>query len=279
MKNFIKKNLSTVFFAAVLIVGLCIFLYPSVSNYLNGLKQSKAIADYTASLDSMTPEDYSAFWKTAIAYNEKLASKVVDFNLTDEEMEEYNKILDPTGTGIIGYLEIENIGVDLPIYHGVEESVLSVGIGHLPGTSFPTGTVSTHTVLSGHRGLPSAELLTNLDQMIEGDTFLLHIMDQVFAYEVDSINIVLPNETESLYVYDGEDYVTLVTCTPYGVNTHRLLVRGKRVDYNQEERLIITADATMYSTLSVAVFIAVPILLIIFIVFMIRTSKRFNKGK
>lgn len=279
MKSYIKKNLSTVFFAAVLIVGLCIFLYPSVSNYLNGLKQSKAIADYNIALDSMTPEDYSSFWQTAIHYNEKLASGVMDFNLTDEEMEEYNTILDPTGTGIIGYLEIENIGVNLPIYHGVEESVLSVGIGHLPGTSFPTGTASTHTVLSGHRGLPSAELLTNLDQMIEGDTFLLHIMDQVFAYEVDSINIVLPNETESLYIYDGEDYVTLVTCTPYGVNTHRLLVRGKRVDYNQEERLIITADATMYSTLTVAIFIAVPILLVIFIVFMIRTSKHFNKGK
>ena len=279
MKSYIKKNLSTVFFAAVLIVGLCIFLYPSVSNYLNGLKQSKAIADYNTALDSMTPEDYSSFWQTAILYNEKLANGVMDFNLTDEEMEEYNTILDPTGTGIIGYLEIENIGVNLPIYHGVEESVLSVGIGHLPGTSFPTGTVSTHTVLSGHRGLPSAELLTNLDQMIEGDTFLLHIMDQVFAYEVDSINIVLPNETESLYIYDGEDYVTLVTCTPYGVNTHRLLVRGKRVDYNQEERLIITADATMYSTLTVAIFIAVPILFVIFIVFMIRTSKHFNKGK
>ncbi|MBQ1457670.1 MAG: class C sortase [Butyrivibrio sp.] len=279
MKSYIKKNLSTVFFAAVLVVGLCIFLYPSVSNYLNGLKQSKAIADYNTALDSMTPEDYSSFWQTAILYNEKLASGVMDFNLTDEEMEEYNTILDPTGTGIIGYLEIENIGVNLPIYHGVEESVLSVGIGHLPGTSFPTGTASTHTVLSGHRGLPSAELLTNLDQMIEGDTFLLHIMDQVFAYEVDSINIVLPNETESLYIYDGEDYVTLVTCTPYGVNTHRLLVRGKRVDYNQEERLIITADATMYSTLTVAIFIAVPILLVIFIVFMIRTSKHFNKGK
>ncbi|SEP75633.1 MULTISPECIES: class C sortase [Butyrivibrio] len=279
MKSYIKKNLSTVFFAAVLIVGLCIFLYPSVSNYLNGLKQSKAIADYNTALDSMTPEDYSSFWQAAILYNEKLANGVMDFNLTDEEMEEYNTILDPTGTGIIGYLEIENIGVNLPIYHGVEESVLSVGIGHLPGTSFPTGTASTHTVLSGHRGLPSAELLTNLDQMIEGDTFLLHIMDQVFAYEVDSINIVLPNETESLYIYDGEDYVTLVTCTPYGVNTHRLLVRGKRVDYNQEERLIITADATMYSTLTVAIFIAVPILLVIFIVFMIRTSKHFNKGK
>ncbi|WP_027216779.1 class C sortase [Butyrivibrio fibrisolvens] len=279
MKSYIKKNLSTVFFAAVLIVGLCIFLYPSVSNYLNGLKQSKAIADYNTALDSMTPEDYSSFWQAATLYNEKLANGVMDFNLTDEEMEEYNTILDPTGTGIIGYLEIENIGVNLPIYHGVEESVLSVGIGHLPGTSFPTGTASTHTVLSGHRGLPSAELLTNLDQMIEGDTFLLHIMDQVFAYEVDSINIVLPNETESLYIYDGEDYVTLVTCTPYGVNTHRLLVRGKRVDYNQEERLIITADATMYSTLTVAIFIAAPILLVIFIVFMIRTSKHFNKGK
>lgn len=273
MKSYIKKNLSTVFFAAVLIVGLCIFLYPSVSNYLNGLKQSKAIADYNTALDSMTPEDYSSFWQAATLYNEKLASGVMDFNLTDEEMEEYNTILDPTGTGIIGYLEIENIGVNLPIYHGVEESVLSVGIGHLPGTSFPTGTASTHTVLSGHRGLPSAELLTNLDQMIEGDTFLLHIMDQTFAYQVDQIKIVLPEETTDLAIVDDKEYVTLVTCTPYGVNTHRLLVRAKRVDYNEETKLIVPADATRYGTLMIAPFIGAPMLLIAFIVFMVMTRK------
>lgn len=272
----IKKNFSTIFFAIVLIVGLCIFLYPSVSNYINEKHQSKAIADYNEALANLSEEDYEAFWDAAIEYNEKLASSSTNFNLTDEELKEYESILDPTGTGIMGYLEIENIGVYLPIYHGVEESVLAIGIGHLPGSSLPTGTESTHTILSGHRGLPSAQLLTNLDQMIVGDTFVLHIMDQVFAYEVDSINIVLPNETETLGIYEGEDYVTLVTCTPYGINSHRLLVRGKRVDYNEEARLIVTSDATIYNSLTIAPFIAVPILVIIFIIFMIRTSKRFR---
>ncbi|MCR5100492.1 MAG: class C sortase [Butyrivibrio sp.] len=269
----LKKQLPTIFFVVVLIVGICIMSYPSVSNYINSKHQSKAIKDYTEALENLTAEDYTAFWKAAKEYNEMLTTKVTNFNLSDEEMEEYNNTLNPTGTGIMGYLEIENIGVNLPIYHGTEESVLAIGIGHIPGTSFPTGTESTHTVLSGHRGLPSSKLLTDLDQMIEGDTFLLHIMDQTFAYQVDQINIVLPEETETLGIYDGEDYVTLVTCTPYGVNTHRLLVRGKRVDYNEETKLIVPADATKYSNLLIAPFIGIPILLIIFIIFMVMTSR------
>ena len=253
--------------------------YPSVSNYINSLHQSKAIADYNEALASLTEEDYTAFWEAAISYNEVLAEKALNFNLTDEEMEEYNSILDPTGTGIIGYLEIENIGVYLPIYHGTEESVLAVGIGHIPGTSFPTGTSSTHTVLSGHRGLPSAKLFTDLDQMIVGDTFLLHIMDQTFAYQVDQISIVLPEETESLGIYEDEDYVTLVTCTPYGINTHRLLVRAKRVDYDTESKLIVPADASKYKIMEVAPFIGIPIIVIIFIIFMIQTSKKSKQAK
>ena len=273
----IKKHLPTIFFVAVLIVGISIMLYPSVSNYINSKHQSKVISEYTEALATLTAEDYEQFWEAAEAYNEELAQKVMDFDLTDEEMAEYNSILDPTGTGVIGYLEIENIGVNLPIYHGTEESVLAIGIGHIPGTSFPTGTTSTHTVLSGHRGLPSSKLLTDLDQMIVGDTFLLHIMDQTFAYQVDQINIVLPEETESLGIYEGEDYVTLVTCTPYGINSHRLLVRGKRIDYDEASKVIVPADASIYGNLVIAPFIALPMLIILFIIFMITTSNKVQK--
>ncbi len=273
----IKKHLPTIFFVAVLVVGISIMLYPSVSNYINSKHQSKVISEYTEALATLTAEDYEQFWEAAEAYNEELAQKAMNFDLTDEEMAEYNSILDPTGTGVMGYLEIENIGVNLPIYHGTEESVLAIGIGHIPGTSFPTGTTSTHTVLSGHRGLPSSKLLTDLDQMIVGDTFLLHIMDQTFAYQVDQINIVLPEETESLGIYEGEDYVTLVTCTPYGINSHRLLVRGKRIDYDEASKVIVPADASIYGNLVIAPFIALPMLIILFIIFMITTSKKFKK--
>lgn len=228
-------------------------------------------------LGNISKEDYSKIWQAANEYNEKLAEQPLRFKLTDEELQEYNSILNPTGTGIIGYIEIENIGVNLPIYHGTQESVLQVGIGHLEGTSFPTGEKNTHTILSGHRGLPSSKLFSDLDQMIVGDTFLLHILDQTFAYQIDQINIVLPEETNDLAIVDGKEYVTLVTCTPYGVNTHRLLVRGKRVDYNEETKLIVPSDATRYTPLMVAPFIAAPMLLIAFIIYLVVTSKWFKR--
>ncbi len=269
-----KKHLSTILTAVMLIAGLCIFLYPSVSNYINSKHQSRVVNDYNAALEKLSQADYDKFWAAAQEYNEKLAKKAANFNLTDKEMAEYEKVLDPTGTGVMGHLEIMNIGVDLPIYHGVDESVLSVGIGHLPGTSLPIGGASTHTVLSGHRGLPSAKLLSDLDQMVVGDTFLLHIMDKTIAYQVDQINIVLPEETQLLGIYDDEDYCTLITCTPYGVNSHRLLVRGKRVEYNAEARLIVSADAVRVSTLLVAPFIAGPMILMILVIYMMKTAKQ-----
>ncbi len=278
-KQKLKKQIPNIIFGLIFTVGICIFLYPSVSNYINSKHQSKAVADYDEALANLKPEDYSLFWQAAYEYNEALAEKPMRFNLTDEELAEYNKILDPTGTGVIGTIEIENIGVNLPIYHGTEESVLQVGIGHLEGTSFPTGTPTTHVALSGHRGLPSAKLFTDLDQMIVGDTFLLHIMDQTFAYQVDNINIVLPEETGGLAIEDGKEYVTLVTCTPYGVNTHRLLVRAKRVDYNEETKLIVPADATRYSPLLIAPFIGGPMLLLLFIIFLVMTRKPKEKSK
>ena len=276
MNKKLKKQIPNLIFGIIFIVGICVFLYPSVSNYINSKNQSKAIKNYDDALASLTEEDYTKYWQAAYDYNEALAQKRMNFTLSDEELAEYNSILDPTGTGVIGTIEIENIGVNLPIYHGTEESVLQVGIGHLEGTSFPTGTASTHAVLSGHRGLPSAKLFTDLDQMIEGDTFLLHVMDKTFAYQVDQIKIVLPEETNDLAIQSDKEYVTLVTCTPYGVNTHRLLVRAKRVDYNEETRLIVPADAIRYGNLVVAPFIGAPLLLIAFIIFMVLTS---NRGK
>jgi sortase A len=279
MNKKLKKQIPNIIFGIIFIIGICIFLYPSVSNYINSKNQSRVISTYQDAMSSMTTEDYTGLWDKAIAYNEALAEKTMNFELSDAELEEYNSILDATGTGVIGYIEIENIGVNLPIYHGTEESVLQVGIGHLEGTSFPTGTASTHAVLSGHRGLPSSKLFSDLDQMIVGDTFLLHILNQTFAYQVDQINIVLPNEAQELAIQPDKEYVTLVTCTPYGVNTHRLLVRAKRVDYNEETKLIVPADAVRYGSLVVAPFIGAPILLIAFIVFMVLTSNRGKKKK
>jgi sortase A len=279
MNKKLKKQIPNIIFGIIFIIGICIFLYPSVSNYINSKNQSRVISTYQDAMSSMTTEDYTGLWDKAIAYNEALAEKTMNFELSDAELEEYNSILDATGTGVIGYIEIENIGVNLPIYHGTEESVLQVGIGHLEGTSFPTGTASTHAVLSGHRGLPSSKLFSDLDQMIVGDTFLLHILNQTFAYQVDQINIVLPNEAQELAIQPDKEYVTLVTCTPYGVNTHRLLVRAKRVDYNEETKLIVPADAIRYSSLVVSPFIGAPAILVAFIIFMIMTSNRGKRKK
>ena len=272
-KKKLKKQIPNIIFFLIFIVGICVFLYPSVSNYINSLHQSRTISNYEQALAQIDEEDYEKYWQEAISYNEELADHALSFTLTDDEKSRYARVMDPTGSGVMGTIEIENIGVNLPIYHGTEETVLQVGIGHLEGTSFPTGTPGTHCILSGHRGLPSAKLFTDLDQMIVGDTFLLHIMDKTFAYQVDQINIVLPEETQDLAIVDGKEYVTLVTCTPYGVNTHRLLVRAKRVDYNEETKLIVPADATRYNNLLVAPFIGGPILLILFIVFLFMTRK------
>ena len=273
-KSGLKKYLPNIIFGLIFLAGLAIFLYPSVSNYINSKNQSRAVASYDEAVATLTKEDYTKFWQAANAFNEELASIHADsyVNLEGEFRDKYFDTLDPTGTGMIGTIEIENIGVNLPIYHGTEESVLQVGIGHLEGSSFPTGTTNTHAILSGHRGLPSAKLFSDLDQMIVGDTFLLHILDQTFAYQVDNISIVLPEETMGLGIATGKEYVTLVTCTPYGVNTHRLLVRAKRVDYNEETKLIVPADAIKYNPMIVSPFVAAPMLFVLFIVFLVMTK-------
>jgi sortase A len=224
----------------------------------------------------MTEDKYETMWKKAEEYNETISSEADRFTPTEEMDELYNQCLDVDGTGLMGYIEIPSIRVQLPIYHGIENKVLDVAVGHIEGSSLPVGGTGTHCVLSGHRGLPSARLFTDIDQLVVGDTFMLHILGETLTYEVDQILIVEPDQTEALGLDPDEDYCTLVTCTPYGINTHRLLVRGHRIP-NISDGSRITADAFQIDTLIVAPVIAVPVLLILFILLMTRTSKKRRK--
>ncbi|MBQ3105904.1 MAG: class C sortase [Eggerthellaceae bacterium] len=219
----------TLFFIVVALVGLCLLLYPTVSNYLNERGQMRAIFDYSQVLETVEPEGYEGLWAEARAYNEALLGRENDRHLSEDLLARYEKVLDVSGTGIMGYVEIPCINCTLPIYHGTDEAELQVAVGHIEWTSLPVGGPSTHSAISGHRGLPSAELLTNIDKLEFGDAFYIHVLDTVLEYRVDDIAVVLPDDTERLRVVEGQDYVTLVTCTPYSVNSHRLLVRGVRM--------------------------------------------------
>lgn len=274
-----QSNLGNVLFILIFIGGLGVFLYPSVSDYINSKNQSRAISNYDETLANLSEADYSALWDAAYDYNQKLVANGTRFQMTEEELEEYRKVLNPAGTGIMGSIEIDKIDVSLPIYHETTEEVLAVGVGHLEGSSLPTGTKNTHCVLSGHRGLPSAKLFSDLDRIEVGDTFLLHILDQTFAYQVDQINIVLPADTGHLGIEPGEEFVTLVTCTPYGINTHRMMVRGRRVDYSEEIRLVVPADAMKYGPLVVAPFIGGPIIVILLVIYLIMPARRRTTAK
>ena len=205
-------------------------MYPSVSNYWNSFTQSRAIAGYADKVAALNEDQYTALWEAANKYNQALLERFNTYLLEEEQRAEYEKLLNVSGTGVMGYIEIPDIDCTLPIYHGTEESVLQIAVGHLEWTGLPVGGKSTHCVLSGHSGLPSAELFTNLDKLEEGDLFMLHVLDEILMYEVDQIIIVEPHETDALKIVEGEDYCTLMTCTPYGVNSHRLLVRGHRVE-------------------------------------------------
>lgn len=269
----LKKHFSTIILVLVFLVGLSLLLYPSVSNYWNSRHQTRLIAGYTEQVASLDKETYEQMLQAARAYNSALASRPGSFKLSEEERAEYESLLNLTETGIIGYVEIPELSVSLPIYHGTEEAVLQVAIGHIPGSSLPVGGESTHCVLSGHRGLPSAKLFSDLDEMDTGDLFLLHTLDETLTYEVDQILIVEPQELESLGIVEGMDYCTLVTCTPYGINTHRLLVRGHRVE-NQRENAPVAADAAQIRPVMVAPVVAVPILLVLILAVFIRHRRR-----
>ena len=272
-----KKDFSTIALIVVFFVGVYVLLYPTVSDYWNSLHQSQAIATYADSVENMDEQDYEKLWDAAVSYNQKLFQSGHGLGLKDEEKEEYNKLLDVSGTGIMSYIEIPKIKCSLPVYHGTDEGVLQIAVGHIEGSSLPVGGLNTHCVLSGHRGLPSAKLFSNLDKLEEGDIFMIRTLDQTLTYEVDQIRIVLPDEVEDLKIEEGKDLCTLVTCTPYGINTHRLLVRGHRVANQEEaEAVRVTADAMLVDNRIVAMCIAVPVLvlLLIYVVFGGRCRKR-----
>ena len=268
------KHLSTIILLLLMLIGLSLLLYPTVSDCWNAFHQTRAIAFYTESVAKLEKPQYENLWQAARAYNQALSIREAPDYFSEDP--EYESLLDVSGLGVMGYLEIPKIDVSLPIYHGTEESVVQIAVGHLPWSSLPVGGKSTHCVLSGHRGLPSAKLFTNLDKLREGDTFLLRILDEVLTYEVDQILIVEPQETAALRVVEGKDYCTLVTCTPYGINTHRLLVRGHRIENMEQAKTIrITADAVQIEPLLVAPIVAIPMLLILLVLLLLpRRRKR-----
>lgn len=270
-----NNNWTTVFLVLLLLAGVSLLLYPSLSDYWNSMHQTRAIASYAETVSQLDTAQYDEMWKAAQDYNRSLAERETAFALTDEQKAAYESLLDVSGLGVMGYIEIPEIDCALPIYHGTEESVLQVAVGHLEWSSLPVGGEGTHCVLSGHRGLPSAKLFTNLDKLAVGDTFLLRVLDEVLTYEVDQILIVEPEQVDALGIVPGEDYCTLVTCTPYGINTHRLLVRGHRVENTPEAaRMHVTADATQFDPLFVAPVLAIPVLLLLLMILLVPKRRR-----
>lgn len=270
-----KDSLSTIILIVVLLVGLSLLLYPSFSDYWNSMHQSYAVSQYIQQVSALDNDEYQELWNDAIAYNRSIKTRRNVFVQDGLQKQLYNQLLDISGLGIMGYVEIPSIQVNLPIYHGAEESVLQIAIGHLDWTSLPTGGESTHCVISGHRGLPSARLFTDLDELTIGDHFMLHVLDETLTYEVDQILIVEPQETDSLLIQEGKDLCTLVTCTPYGINSHRLLVRGHRTDNIEEAQVVrVTADAVVVEKLLVVPFLLIPILLLLFIWLMIPKRRK-----
>ena len=242
--KWIKKNWTTILLLLILLVGVSLLLYPTVSDYWNSLHQSRAIATYAEAVAEVDDTQYEQMWDDAFDYNQQLKDQQNRWVMTDEEREEYESLLDVSGNGILGYIEIPKIKVSLPIYHGTDEAILQIAVGHIEGSSLPVGGPGTHCVLSGHRGLPSAKLFTNLDELVVGDEFVIRVLDETLTYQVDQIRIVEPSDLSDLEIEEGKDLCTLVTCTPYGINTHRLLVRGHRVETKKSaESIRVTADA------------------------------------
>lgn len=275
-----KKNLSNILLVLVFLIGLSLLLYPTFADYWNSFTSSRTIASYTQQIAQIDDDTYDAIWQEARAYNESLNWRKNPYLLSDGQREQYHSILNIGGSGIMGYVEIPSIGVDLPIYHGTDDTVLKVAAGHVEWSSLPVGGESSHCVLSGHRGLPSAKLFTDLDRIRVGDLFMLNVMNEILTYEVDRISIVEPDDAESLVVEEGRDLCTLVTCTPYGVNSHRLLVTGHRVDNLEEAvEVRVTADAIVIDRLLVAPFVLMPILLLMLILLMVSTRNKENRRR
>ena len=267
-----KKIWSSVLLIAFFLIGLSLLLYPTVSNWWNSLHASGVIVDYEAVQKKLTKEDYEAFFREAEEYNREILQ--TDFPLMYyDRVAGYEQLLNPGGNSVMGYITIPKIRVKLPILHGTSEGVLQKAIGHLEGTSLPTGGEGNHCVLSAHRGLPSARLFTDLDQMDLGDQFVLTVLDRELTYEIDQILIVEPQEVDALYAVEGKDYCTLVTCTPYGVNSHRLLVRGARIEPQKTIDIVITADALPQHSFAASGLLIVPVF-IIWLMFCLKYMKR-----
>lgn len=257
-----KHDRTTIILSMIFLIGLSVMLYPSFSNYWNSKRQTEAVASYDAAVSKMSTKDYEKYFSQAESYNRDLA------NLSDplenyEDLPGFDDILNITESGVIGYITIDKIDTELPIYYGTAEGTLQIGVGLLNGTSFPVGGKGTHAVLSAHRGLPSAELFSRLDEMEEGDTFQITVLNRVLTYEVDQIHIVVPEDVKDLAIDPDKDYCTLMTCTPYGINTHRLLVRGVRIEGLGES---VPADAYQVEPKEVAVVITLVILVILMLV-------------
>ena len=274
-----SSNFTTILLVLILLAGLSLLLYPSVSDYWNSLHQSRAIATYAEEVANLDTDEYLELWDAAVEFNASITRRDNIFLLTESERDHYEELLNLSGNGIMGYIEIPSIDCTLPIYHGTDEDVLQIAVGHLDWTSLPVGGESTHCVLSGHRGLPSAKLFTNLDKLVVGDVFMLRILDEVLTYEVDQILIVEPNDMDALQMVPGQDLCTLVTCTPYGVNSHRLLVRGHRIDNIPEAKIVhVTADATPIEPMIVASIVAIPMLLMLLLFLLLPKTKKKSGG-
>lgn len=261
-----KVSITNILLVLIMLAGVGVLAYPTVSDWWNSRHASQAIAGYVDAVESMTKEEKEAIFAKAKEYNDSLPNGV-NFNIPEEKYAEYASILDITGTGIMGYIQIKSIGVNLPIYHGVDEGVLQIAAGHIPGSSFPIGGERTHAIMSGHRGLPSAKLFSDLDKLGEGDVFTVTVLDETFTYMVDQIRIVLPEETDELAIVDGKEYATLVTCTPYGVNSHRILMRGHRIA-NLDGKAT-PAEAVKIPTYIVIPAVGIPLLFIVLTIMLI----------
>lgn len=270
-----KKHSITIVLLLVLLAGLSLVLYPSFSDWWNSMHMSRVITDYVNLIEDLDEDEYAGLIEAAHEYNRSLLTRTNGYATTAEQKAKYNSLLNVAGNGVMGYIEVPTIGVSLPLYHGTDATVLQVAIGHLEWSSLPVGGESTHCVVSGHRGLPSAKLFTHLDKVREGDIFILRILDEVFTYEVDQILIVEPDQVESLMISEGEDLCTMFTCTPYGINTHRLLVRGHRIE-NQEDAVMphVISEAILIEPEVVAPIVAIPMLIVLFIWIMIPKKKK-----
>ena len=275
-----KKHLTTVFLILIFLAGVSLLLYPTLSDYWNTLHASAAVTAYTQQVENLDDERYEKMLSDAREYNRSLLTRENAYLLSPEQAQRYESLLNLDDSGIMGSIEIPNIDVSLPIYHGTEDSVLQIAVGHLEWTSLPVGGESTHCVLSGHRGLPSARLFTNLDKLSVGDTFVLRVLNEKLTYEITEIRIVEPTDTEALTIREGEDLCTLVTCTPYGINTHRLLVCGRRTENAPEDRPIhVVSDAVQIEPLLIAPAVAAPVLLALVILLLTGGKKRRDRNE